>query len=68
MNRREFMVSTSAGMAGLFAVSRVAGQSKTITPDLGGLADRKGLTLFNRSASRLVDGARKGVRLIGAPW
>ncbi len=63
MNRREFVVSTFAGVVGLSEVSRVAGQAKTITPDLGALADKKSLTLFNRNASRLVDGARKGVRL-----
>jgi hypothetical protein len=67
MNRREFVVSTFAGVIGLSGVSRVAGQAKTITPDLGALADTNGLTLFNRRASRLADGARKGVRLGEAP-
>ena len=67
MNRREFVVSAFAGVVGLSEISRVAGQAKTITPDLGALADKKGLTLFNRDASRLVDGARKGVRLSEAP-
>jgi hypothetical protein len=38
-------------------------QAKTITPDLGALADKSSLTLFNRGASYLVDGARTGVRL-----
>jgi hypothetical protein len=67
MNRREFVVSTFAGVLGVSEVSRVAGQAKTITPDLVALADRNSLTLFNRGASRLVDGARKGVRLSEAP-
>jgi hypothetical protein len=67
MNRREFVVSAFAGVVGLSGFSRVAGQAKTITPDLSALADKKSLTLFNRDASRLVDGARKGVRLSEAP-
>jgi hypothetical protein len=61
------VVSTLAGVAGLASVSPEAGQAKTITPDLGVLADGRGLKLFNRGASRLVDGARKGVRLNEAP-
>jgi hypothetical protein len=52
---------------GLVEVVRVSGQAKTITPDLGGLADKKSLKLFNRTASRLVDGARTGARLSDAP-
>jgi hypothetical protein len=67
MNRREFIVSTFAGVVGLSELSDVAGQPKTITPDLGALADKSSLTLFNRRASRLVDGVRKGVRLSEAP-
>jgi hypothetical protein len=63
MNRREFVVSTFGGVAALSEVPRVAGQVKAITPDLGALADSKSLKLFNRAASRLADGARKGVRL-----
>ena len=41
MNRREFVISTFAGVAALFEVAGVAGQAKTITPDLGALADKK---------------------------
>src|SRR5438876_6617298 len=63
MNRREFVVSTFAAVAGLSEIFRAAGQARTITPDLGALADTKSLKLFNRVASRLIDGARKGVRL-----
>jgi hypothetical protein len=66
MNRREFVVSTLAGTIGLASVSRIAGQTRTITPDLAGLADANRLTLVNRTASRLVDGARTGVRLSAA--
>jgi len=67
MNRREFVVSTFAAAVGVSRVSRAGGQAKTIKPDLGALADKNGLTLFNRGASRLVDGAKKGVRLSEAP-
>jgi len=67
MNRREFVISTVGTAVGLFQVAHLAGQPKTVTPDLGALADAKGLKLFNRSASRLVDGARNGVRLSEAP-
>jgi hypothetical protein len=67
MNRREFVISTFAGVVGLSRLSRVAGQAKTITPDLGALADKNSLKLLNRGASRLVDGARKGIRLSEAP-
>jgi hypothetical protein len=67
MNRREFVVSTFAGALGLSKIPRLAGQAKTIAPDLGALADAKSLRLFNRTASRLVDGARHGARLGEAP-
>jgi hypothetical protein len=67
MNRRDFVVSTFAGMVGFVQVSRVSGQVKTITPDLGALADGRSLKLFNRDAHRLVDGARRGIRLSEAP-
>jgi hypothetical protein len=67
MNRRDFMVLTGAGVAGLSSVARVIAQEKAITPDLGALADSASLRLFNRSASRLVEGTRTGVRLNAAP-
>jgi len=67
MNRRDFMVATFAGVASLSEMSRAAGQPKPITPDLGALADAKSLKLFNRTAGRLVDGTKKGVRLSEAP-
>jgi len=67
VNRREYVVSTLAGVAGFSDVYRAAAQGKTITPDLGALADAKSLKLFNRGASRFIDGARKGVRLSEGP-
>ena len=45
MNRREFVVSTLTGVVGLSGISLEAGQAKTITPDLGALADAKSLKL-----------------------
>jgi len=66
MTRREFVISACAGVATLAEIAPAAGQTKTITPDLAALAEAKKLTLFNRSASRLVDGARQGVRLTEA--
>jgi len=67
MNRRAFALSTFASVIGLCEVVRIDGQASTITPDLGALAEGHGLRLINRGASRLVDGARKGVRLSEAP-
>ena len=63
MNRREFVVSTFACAVGLCAAPRIFGQRKTIEPDLAQLAGGTGLKLFNRSATSIADGARKGVRL-----
>lgn len=62
MNRREFALWTSGAAVGLLSPFRVAGQ-QAIEPDLGALADGKGLNASNRTIGRLVDGARKGVRL-----
>ena len=67
MNRRQFVFSTLAGVIGLSELSRVVGQSKAATPDLGALAETNGLKLFSRGASLLIDGNRKGVRLSQAP-
>jgi len=67
MNRREFVVSTFAAAVSLSQVARASGQAKTIKPDLSALADAHSLRLFNRGASPLADGARKGVRLSEAP-
>jgi hypothetical protein len=60
MNRREFVLAT---LAGATAWTRIAGQPKTIAPDLGALADAKTLKLFNRTATRLDDDEKHGVQL-----
>ena len=67
MKRRPFVISMVASAAGLLVTSGVAGQKKTISPDLTKLAEGKGLKHFNRTASSLNDGARKGVRLSEGP-
>jgi hypothetical protein len=63
MNRREFVISTFGVTVALFTPCRIAGQKKTIEPDLSSLADGKGLNASKRTISRLTDGARQGVRL-----
>jgi hypothetical protein len=63
MNRREFVISTFGVAVALSTPFRIAGQKKTIEPDLASLADGNGLNASNRTISRLTDGARKGVRL-----
>jgi hypothetical protein len=63
MNRRECVISTFGVAVAFFTPFRIAGQNKTIEPDLGSLADGKGLNASKRTISRLTDGARKGVRL-----
>ena len=63
MHRREFVVSTLAGVVGLSRALRVSAQPAPITVDLGALLDSKALTLFNRTASRATDGARKAIHL-----
>lgn len=67
MNRRDFVISTFTCAVGLSSASRIAGQKKTIEPDLAGLAEGKGLKVYNRSVSSLNDGAKKGVRLSENP-
>ena len=66
MNRRELVISGLGAAAALSFPVGIAGQQKAIEPDLGALADGKGLNPSNRSVSRLTDGTRKGVRLSGA--
>ncbi len=66
MNRRDFVISTVAGVVG-FATVRIASQTKPIERDLAALADGKGLSVFNRTASSFSDGARKGVRFNEVP-
>ena len=66
MNRRELVISGFAAAAALSFPVGIAGQKKAIEPDLGALADGKGINPSNRSLSRLTEGTRKGVRLSGA--
>jgi hypothetical protein len=63
MNRREFAIQTFAYAAALATATRAVGQKKTNEPDLAQLAEAKGFKVFNRTASSVSDGARKGVRL-----
>lgn len=63
MNRREFVVSTLGAAVALGAPGRVFGQKKALAPDLGALADGKGINPSNRTITRITDGSRKGIRL-----
>jgi hypothetical protein len=63
MKRREFVLATSGAAGALLLPFKIAGQQKAIEPDLGALADGKGLNASKRTITRLTDGARKGVRL-----
>ena len=67
MRRRDFVISTLACVAGLPSATGIAGQKKTIEPDLAALAEAKGFEVFNRSLSPLNDGARRGARLSESP-
>jgi hypothetical protein len=67
MKRNEFIVLMVTSAAGLFTPSDVFGQKKTVSLDLAKLAEGKGLRIFNRSASSLSDGARKGLHLNESP-
>jgi hypothetical protein len=51
----------------LSTATGIAGQKKTIEPDLAGLADSKGLKVFNRTVSAVNEGAKKGARLNESP-
>jgi hypothetical protein len=66
MNRREFALAALAGVMGASRRSLAANLAPSITPDLSDLAERNALALFNRSASRLVDGSKKGIRVTEA--
>lgn len=63
MNRRDFVISTLGVAAALSAPARLFGQARTIEPDLGTLADGKGINPSNRTITRVADGTRKGIRL-----
>ena len=67
MRRRRFVISMITTAVGLLATSDAAGQKRAISPDLAKLAEGKGLKVFNRTASSLNDGARKGARLSEGP-
>src|SRR5258708_24801253 len=63
MNRHDLLVPTLALAVVLPTPAGIAGQKKAIEPDLAGLADSKGLTVFNRAVSRVNDGPKKGAHL-----
>lgn len=65
MHRREFIVSAFAGAVGLPAALRAAGQGRS-APDLAVVEEGRGLHTFNRTATRMTDGARKGIHLSAA--
>ena len=63
MNRREFVISSFGVAVALSTPASVFGQKPAIEPDLGTLADGKGINHSNRTITRITDGARKGIRL-----
>jgi len=63
MTRRELLASTLTGLVGASVRARVAAQARTQTHDLGALADRNALAVFNRTPNRITDAGRSGVRL-----
>lgn len=67
MHRRDFVISALTCAAGFSTAASVAGQKKTIEPDLAALAAGNGLKVFNRSLSSFTDGSKKGARLSEAP-
>lgn len=67
MHRRDFFVSALAFAAGLSTVANVAGQKKTIEPDLTALAAGNGFKVSNRTLSSFTDESKKGVRLSESP-
>ena len=67
MNRRRFVISTFACVSELSTPAPSRGQGGAIQPDLAQLAVDNRLRSFNRTATRLTDAARIGVRLSEAP-
>ena len=68
MNRRELFASVLGWIvAARHAESILFAQRKPIEPDLASLADSGKLVVFNRQASKFVDGGRQGVRMSEAP-
>jgi hypothetical protein len=66
MNTRVTVLAVWAAV-GLGTASGVAGQRRTIEPDLAGLAAGRGLQVFGRSVSGLSDSARQGLHLSEGP-
>lgn len=67
MDRRDFLKQTGASLAVALSTRSVPGQGHVVRPDLAALAERQGLSVTNRRASPLHDGARNGVHLDEAP-
>jgi hypothetical protein len=65
--KERLLVLSMVAAVGLVTASGIAGQQRTIEPDLAKLAAGQGLRVFNRSMSRLADGAREGLRLSENP-
>lgn len=65
MNRREFVTTTLGGLIGMSADASLTGQERLLLP-LGLLAERNQLRCVNRTASRLSEADRDGVRLTEA--
>ena len=63
MNRREFVITSFGAAVALSTPAQLFGQKKAIEPDLGALADGKGINKSNRTLTRITDGARKGIRV-----
>jgi len=64
MNRRHVTVGAFIYVCGVLCSSpRPAAQTPTIQPDLAALVANKTLLVFNRTASSLTDGSRKGIRM-----
>jgi len=64
MHRRElFTAAIGCALVAWSGESRLFSQARTTTPDLASLAQGGKLTVFNRTATRLVDGGRQGVHL-----
>jgi len=63
MHMREFVISPSGVTIALVTPFNIAGQSKTIEPDLASLADGMGLNAFSRTIKRFTEGAIQTVFL-----
>jgi len=64
MNTRHVTVGTFICVVGVLSSSpQPAAQNQAIEHDLAALATSRAFTVFNRTASSLTDGPRKGARL-----